>query len=367
MTFNVSDPQITSRDDGTTELSASLAGERLWFRVPAAWPVEMRGDAFAIAALLPAMSRGEQLVIDPSLPVSRTLLTGMAEVQQIFRLWGPAFRQRFTPVAIDATVDDPMPQLPDVTASFFSGGVDGTHTFLNAPVPVTHAVFSGGIDFQLGNPVWEEAAARNRRWLADRGVPLVEVSSNIRFVGHAFGLGWNTHNGAGLSAIGHVLGAGRVLIAAGRTWRELFPDGTHPLTDPLWSSNRTEILHIGRGHKRWEKIAAIAQAPGAIDLLRVCWQDKGYNCGRCEKCIRTMVLLRLLKLASPSFPPLDDLALVGRRPHDAGDAVFVREALDLAIDRGDAELIHWLSTSLRRYRVRTLAGNAKRLLLDAIR
>lgn len=367
MPFKVSDPQIASRDDGTKEFSASLAGERLWFRVPATWPVEMRGDPFAIAGLLPAMSRGETLSIDPSLPVSRTLLTGMAELQQIFRLWGPFFRQKFTPIAIEATVDDPAPQLPEVTASFFSGGVDGTHTFLTAPFPVTHAVFSRGIDFQLDNPLYDEAAVRNRRWLADRGVPLLEVASNVRFVGHNFGMGWNTYFGGGLAAIGHLLGAGRLLIAAGRTWRELWPDGSHPLADPLWSSSRTEVLHIGRGQKRWEKIAAIASAPGAIDLLRVCWQDKGYNCGRCEKCIRTMVLLRLLQLESPSFPPLNDMELVGRRPDDPGEAAYVREALDLAIDRGDAEMIHWLTLSLRRYRIRTLAGNTKRLLLDIIR
>jgi hypothetical protein len=118
MTFRVSDPQVTSREDGTTELSASLAGERLWFRVPATWPVEMRGDPFAIASLIPAMLRGETLSIDPSLPVSRTLLTGMMELQHIYRLWGPVFRQKFTPIAIDATFDDPLPLLPEAHTPF---------------------------------------------------------------------------------------------------------------------------------------------------------------------------------------------------------------------------------------------------------
>lgn len=366
MTFAVSDPRLTPCDDGTTELSASLNGERLWFRVPATWPVEMRGDPFAVAALLLAMRRREPLRIDPALPVARTLLAGMGELQQVFRLWGPALGQEFTPIPIDATADDPVPLLPDATASFFSGGVDGTHTFLTAPFPVSHAVFSRGIDMQLDNPMWEEAAGRNQRWLAERAVPLIGIASNIRFVGRKFGLGWNTYFGAGLAAMGHALGARRVLVAGGHCWRELWPAGSHPLSDPLWSSSRTELVHVGRGQKRWEKLAAIAQAPGAIDLLRVCWQDKGYNCGRCEKCIRTMVLLRLLGLESPSFPPLSDVALVGRRPNDYSEAVFVREALDLATDRGDREMVRWLTIALRRYRIRTLAGNAKRLLLDAI-
>lgn len=366
MTFIVSDPRLTARDDGTSELSASLGGERLWFRVPADWPVEMRGDPFVVVALLLAMRRGEPLRIDPELPVSRTLLAGLGGLQRIFRLWGPELLAEFTPIPVEATVDEPPSSLPNVTVSFFSGGVDGTHAFLNAPVPVTHAVFSRGIDMQLDNPVWEEAATRNRSWLTEQNVPLVGIATNIRFLGRKFGLGWNSFNGAGLAAMGHALGAARVIIAAGHTWRELWPDGTHPLTDPLWSSGRTEILHIGRGMKRWEKLVAIAKAPGAIDLLRVCWQDQGYNCGRCEKCVRTMVLLRLLELHSPAFPPLDDFTLIGRRPTDHSEATFVREALDLATERGDQEMVRWLGLALRRYRVRTLAGNAKRLLRDAI-
>ena len=42
------------------------------------------------------------------------------------------------------------------------------------------------------------------------------------------------------------------------------------------------------------KAAAIAQHDVALKTLRVCWWNPGgaYNCGRCEKCLMTMVSLR---------------------------------------------------------------------------
>ena len=99
---------------------------------------------------------------------------------------------------------------------------------------------------------------------------------------------------------------------------------------------------------------------GALEILRVCWHDKkDYNCGECEKCIRTMVLLRLLGLKSPNFPELKDLSLVTRaRPRNHSEAVFVEEAIDLAHQAGDKALLKALQKSLaswewRRRKLRT--------------
>jgi hypothetical protein len=46
---------------------------------------------------------------------------------------------------------------------------------------------------------------------------------------------------------------------------------------------------------RIDKVLAIARNETALKHLRVCWQNPhgAYNCGRCEKCMRTMVALKL--------------------------------------------------------------------------
>ncbi len=359
----VSHPELLVLADGRQELAARIGGQRLWFRLPADWPVRLRGEPFAAAALPLAMANGTPLELDPALPVSPTLLDGMARLQEVFRLWGPRFRHRLAPVPVRATAETDGPP-SDTVLSFFSGGVDGLYTLTRAPVPVSHAVVVRGIDLQLDNPLWDEICDRNRGWLARRDIPLLAVESNIRFVAHDLGVRWPMYFGAALAAIGHALGAGTLLIAAGHTWRELWPDGSHPVTDPLWSSDAVHVVHHGREAKRWEKLAAVIDEPGVPELLRVCWQDQGYNCGRCEKCLRTMVLLRLLDRQSPAFPPLDDLGLIARlTPSDVSEACFVEEALALANSRGDLDAARALSTSLRRWYLRRLAGTTKRWLL----
>ncbi len=367
MTLRVSNARLERTTDGEQEISASIGNERLWFRMPGDWPATLSGDAFAVAAILPAMRLGVPLEIDADLPVSPVLLANLDRIQEVFRLWGPSFRQPFSVVPVRATAGQPR-QRAVTGISFFSGGIDGFYTLLKERERITHAVFSRGIDMQLDNPVWNEAYARNAAWLEARGMPLVPIATNVRFVGHAFGIGWGTFFGAGLAAMGHALGAGSVAIASGHTWRELWPDGSHPLTDPLWSSESTVMSHHGREAKRWQKLAVIAAEPGVLDVLRVCWQDRGYNCGSCEKCLRTMVLLRILGLESAAFPPLTSLRPLARlRPSDRSEACFVDEAWALAVARGDVAAAAALRTSLRRWEMRRFAGEIRRTLLQAVR
>jgi hypothetical protein len=71
--------------------------------------------------------------------------------------------------------------------------------------------------------------------------------------------------------------------------------GTHPGLDPLWSTETLEFVHDSALRGRLPKIALVATNPVARRTLRVCWHnpDDAYNCGRCEKCLRTMAGLVL--------------------------------------------------------------------------
>jgi hypothetical protein len=62
-----------------------------------------------------------------------------------------------------------------------------------------------------------------------------------------------------------------------------------------WSSGPVEIVYDPLHVTRAEKIRYLASSPLALAHLRVCWENRDgrYNCGRCEKCLRTMLSLRV--------------------------------------------------------------------------
>lgn len=86
----------------------------------------------------------------------------------------------------------------------------------------------------------------------------------------------------------------KVLIAATNSYAELTPWGTHQLLDPLWSTELMEFEHDGGEATRFEKTVHISEHDLALRWLRVCFKnpDGAYNCGRCVKCLRTMIALR---------------------------------------------------------------------------
>jgi hypothetical protein len=63
-----------------------------------------------------------------------------------------------------------------------------------------------------------------------------------------------------------------------------------------------------------QKLTAISRVPETYERLRVCWiQDLGLrNCGRCEKCIRTMVALEIID-ALPKYKTFGQERLTGRK------------------------------------------------------
>jgi hypothetical protein len=58
---------------------------------------------------------------------------------------------------------------------------------------------------------------------------------------------------------------------------------------PYFSSHRLVVEPYGWGTQRVDKVAAIASSPVAMAHLRVCWRNEegAFNCGKCEKCVRT--------------------------------------------------------------------------------
>lgn len=350
---------IARSASGSTEISADVDGYRLWFRFRDDEPVVAWGGPFLAAALPEAMARGERLVFDSSAPVSPTLLRHLDEVQSIYHCWNPDLK----PIQVECEVADPPPARPGVMA-FTSGGLDSSYTLVSHRREITHLVHLLGFDYRGDPAVVEQRLGRLDHLAGAFGAALTTVETNFRAYSEDRKLMWLLVHGNCLAAVALLLGFQRTYIPSSHTYRELYPWGSHPLVDPLWSNGRTEIIHDGASATRVDKLRAIAEFPAAMEHLTVCWRNPVENCGECPKCIRTKIALRLLGISSAALPPLRSLKeLKGLSVHDWNERSFLDENLALAREVGDKAMERKLQAILRRYQALVLLRDMDRMLL----
>jgi hypothetical protein len=255
-------------------------------------------------------------------------------------------------------------------AAFFSLGVDSFYTLLknlNAEKGdgrISHLISVHGFDVPLENQELFAKVAAGVQTVADElGLRAIFVSTNLRALSNRFS-GWGRYqHGAALASVGLCLQRlfRRIYIGSGTTYADAFPWGSHPLTDPLWSTESLQFSFDGAEASRVQKIKwQVAQSDVALAHLRVCWENRGnrYNCCRCEKCLRTMLNLHVAGALHrcKTFDPTIDLArLRGIVVADANSATFMRENLKALEQSGqDCEMQQCLRQALaRRARLRT--------------
>lgn len=331
------------------------------------------GDPFLTAALVPAMAMGID-ALEVRAPVSEGLLRHLTDAQEILGAWDSRLRL----VAVDAPLAPPSPRAPGVGA-FFSGGVDSFYTVLRHLDEITHLVFVRGFDINLRDEaLYTRVASSLRSAAAELGLPLIEVATNVRGFADRY-VDWSErYHGSALASVAHLLAPtiGRIYLPASFGYDRLDPYGSHPLLDPLWGSDRLELIHDGAGATRGQKVAAIAGDEVAMRWLRVCWENRGgeYNCGQCEKCLRTMTELAAvgaLQSCRTFDRPLDLEAVSRVVLDDAAARQFVAENLSSLRQRGgDKRLERALAISLGKHplrdtqrRVRRHAGRVRRRLV----
>jgi hypothetical protein len=145
---------------------------------------------------------------------------------------------------------------------------------------------------------WEERFAPKllenaTRVAAATGRTLLPVITNVRWVTPALGP-WPLLHGGGTIAAALALGAAfsQVRIAASTTYDRLYPWGSHPLLDRLWSTEDLAVVHDGCEMNTIDKTRYIVDARPelVLDTVRPCaGYGPGYNCGACLKCMRTMI------------------------------------------------------------------------------
>jgi len=279
--------------------------------------MHVSGDVLAALSLLPSMASGP-LHIDRR--VSPRLLNGLQRVQEIFHFWdlhGRDVPLGLHPVEVDARASRPRRGRPTRgVASFFTGGVDSLYTALRHHDEISALVYVHGFDIGLSSESLRVQISERLRVAATRlDMDLIEVVTDLRRFSDLY-VPWLLYHGAALSGVALLLEKHfrKIYVPATLTFANLAPLGSHPLVDRLWGTESVEIEHDGCEATRDEKLDEIGHRPELLEHLRVCLANGEdiYNCGRCEKCLRTMVALRLTGLDSwvASLPLLDleDLA-----------------------------------------------------------
>jgi polysaccharide pyruvyl transferase WcaK-like protein len=268
---------------------------------------------FVCTTLLPAMRRGEDLEVDG--PVSAALLGRAPRIVDLYASWDPRlFRTRVTAGA----AAEPAPRAGGV-GSFFSRGVDSLYsaaTPRGLPGPLTHLVYCDRLEPIHGEAVRREEIRLAREAAAAIGLPLVVIESNVRELTDPIVVDWEDMVGGGLSFLGLSLagGLGHVVIPSSDGAGAIGPCGTSPLLDPLFSTERVEIEH-DTPRTRAAKVGWLArERRDLLPWLKVCYyENRPDNCGRCSKCLLTMLALeaagaRELATAFPDELDLDAVA-----------------------------------------------------------
>ncbi len=355
ITVNIQKPLSEKGDVASAQIQIGQKDYKdydVWYRATNS-PVSDGADTFLAAMLMPAMKVGGPLKIDGR--ISARLLRTIPTIQDILTSWCPELQR--------VTVESGVRQAHEIrnergVACFFSGGVDSFYTYFKNRDDITHVIFVHGFDFSLQDEVLRNTIVTSmRRAAAELGKPLVEVETNFRACTDSYA-DWGLYFGSALASVVLLLAPQfkKIYIPSSHSYSHLHPWGSHPLLDPLWSTDEIEIVHDGCESGRANKVAYIAQSDIALSCLRVCWENRegAYNCGRCEKCLRTMISLRAAHALDrcPTFQAPLDLDSVARlNGADVNDKIFLEENLHAVKAAGhDPQLVQALRDALdRRY------------------
>lgn len=336
-------------------------------------PIALRsgeGNTALASVLLPAMALGLPLRVEA--PVSARLLDNLGLFQSIFHMWFPSLR--VIPVEAPRAEESSIVAASG-TAAFFSGGVDGFHTLRRNLNDVSTLVMLHGYDLDLERTDHRFVVEDYLRTIAtELRRDLAVIQTNLRTFSDRY-VWWGDMCGIALGAAAYLLegSVGRMLVASSNTYADFVPCGTNVLTDPLLSTEAMDVVVDGATTPRIDKVFELARWDYARERLRVCWRmpASGLNCGRCNKCLRTMTALWLADALdrSPTFPEPLSPEVIAREPLKPLHAWFAIENRERAraLGRADHPIIRAWEQALARCQTGVVPADAGALAADMAR
>ncbi len=307
-------------------------------------------EALLSCALLPAMSAQSNLIVEGE--VSQRLITNLPLLQEKYSLWNRSLERieilKAIPVIRASTANKKI-------ATFFSGGVDSFYTLLKNQEEITDIVFVHGFDIQLEHREYRNRISKNINNIAKHfGKHLIEIETNLRDFLDLFikypKWGWNI----ALVIAGHLLHPflDKLYEPIGYNRLDLFPSGSRLI--PYWSTEGFGFYQDGVEVFRTEKVDFLSTHDFVLENLRVCHKKPSttLNCGKCEKCIRTMISLEAagaLDKCSTFANGIDMERVLNLDAVNENRRTYLRQNLyALEQNKGDEKLIAVLKKVLER-------------------
>lgn len=277
-------------------------------------PPADRADFAALGWVARAQMLGRDLHVDG--PVSAALLERLESFQTSWDCIHPGRWQRIRVTAAEEVRGPgPGPAAANNSAIMaYSGGVDGAATLVRhldrlagrRTRDILGAVMIHGFDIALEKPeIFEQCRAMAADALSELGVPLTVARTNIRRHHPDYLFHWPAllasvlHQYRGAASYG-LLGADQ---DHGAVYLE---QGSNPLTNAFLDAHDFQMQFELWDLNRCARAALAARKPELSERLRVCFNirpDGRFNCGKCEKCIRTRLNFAANGLPIPGTLP----------------------------------------------------------------
>jgi hypothetical protein len=307
-------PQEPTVKNGVVTISAIIehsdhTQQHLWYKFPERYQsyISSSCDPFITATILRFMNLSADVVVHGQ--VSPCLIKNLAEFQSIWACWCPEKYQK-----IEIIAEAEQEQTRDITfkskaISTFSGGADSCFTVFRhrqgmcgrLQQNIQAGLMVHGFDVPLDQEhTFNRALDKSRQILNSLDVEIIPVATNFKQLGQTWTDAVAPALASCLMLLQREFDTG--LIPSTEPYNGLVaPLGSHPLTDRLLTSDTFQIVHDGADFSRVQKLELISQWPAALKGLRVCYEGPQLdrNCGRCEKCIRTILGFRVVGVELP--------------------------------------------------------------------
>jgi len=215
---------------------------------------------------------------------------------------------------------------------------------------ITHLIMLRVFDMGDDQASWDQHVATQTAFAKSLGKSLIPVETNARDWADNKQIAWGFVHGLLLSAAGAALGLKRLYVASSHTYEYLFPWGSHALTDPMWSTESTQVIHDGAACRRTDKTREILKYPDVANNLKVCWNHIHKNCGTCPKCVRSMAIFYLFGESVESLPSLRDISqLKELTPTTEAGSANLEDLIVLAKEVGDEKIYKVLKKHYNKY------------------
>ena len=345
-------------------------------------------NAFLTACTLPAMHYGEKrIAIDA--PICPQLKEGLITVMNCLVSW---YGNKLKVIPIEAPVQSEVPLIPPRAGCFFSGGIDALCMLRNNHLHFepTHPNFikDGLIVYGIlrgedcKDPSFDYVLQGASAVAQDAGINLISVYTNayahLKDLDPKYNFWKYEYHGSFLAAVAHVFSSRLTTASIASTYNLANLDywGSHPLLDPNYSSSNLQIRHEDAALSRLSKTKIVSEWDVALQHLRVCndknsYRDGNYNCGRCEKCVRTMTALLTLGLLdkTPTFKVKDvsqKLLNQAVTITDSYEEACYRELIPPLAQMNRTDLINGIRKEILSFQIKQAIKSFDRVFLDRL-